>query len=193
MQPLTRYGAKKKVEAGSQGGWGCVCVCVCVCVCQLLSPVQLFVTSWTVAHQSPLSIEFSRQEYWSGLPFHSPRDLPNSGFKPRSLTLQVDSIPVRAQKQKKVTLHLTPVPRLMMWRGRNSQKNGPHSPQRQASSSKKNVYCSLCQGEVVVEKVIHFYTSLLLKRNYPKENFLLLRWGIGLIQVGECYLVGEGP
>lgn len=94
-------------------------------------------------------------------------------------------LPVRAQKEKKVTLHLTPVSGLMMWRGGNSQ-NGPHSPWRQASSSKENLYWSLCQGEVVVEKVRHFCTSLLLKRNYPKENFLLLRWDIGLIQVGEC-------
>ena len=47
----------------------CVCVCVCVCV---LSHVRLFVTLWTVAHQAPLSMGFSRQEYWIGLPFPSP-------------------------------------------------------------------------------------------------------------------------
>ena len=48
----------------------CVCVCVCVCMCVLshISFVQLFVTPWTVAHQAPLSMGFSRQEYWSGLP-----------------------------------------------------------------------------------------------------------------------------
>ena len=50
----------------------------------LLSCVPLFVTSWTVAHQAPLS-GFSRQEYWSGLPFPSPGDLPNLGIEPRSL------------------------------------------------------------------------------------------------------------
>ena len=49
-----------------------------------LSRVRLFVTSWTVAHQAPPSMEFSRQEYWSGLPFPSPGDLPNPGIKPRS-------------------------------------------------------------------------------------------------------------
>ena len=42
-----------------------------------LSQVQLFVTPWTVAHQAPLSVGFSRQEYWSGLPFSSPGDLPD--------------------------------------------------------------------------------------------------------------------
>ena len=45
----------------------------------VLSHVQLFVTPWTVAHQAPLSLEFSRQEYWSGLPFPPPGDLPNPG------------------------------------------------------------------------------------------------------------------
>ena len=49
-----------------------------------LSCVQLFVTPWNVAHQAPPSMEFSRQEYWSGLPFPSPRDLPESGIEPGS-------------------------------------------------------------------------------------------------------------
>ena len=61
-----------------------VCVCVCVSVC-LLSHIQLFVTQWTVARQAPLSMEFSRQEYWSGLLFSPPGDLPNPGIKPTSL------------------------------------------------------------------------------------------------------------
>ena len=46
-----------------------------------------------IAHQAPLSMEFSRQEYWSGLPFPSPGDLPNPGIKPRSPPLQADSSP----------------------------------------------------------------------------------------------------
>ena len=69
----------------------CVCVCVCVCVCKLLSHFQLFMTPWTLASQAPLSMGFSRQEYWSGLPFPSPEDLPNSGIEPRSPALQADS------------------------------------------------------------------------------------------------------
>ena len=63
-----------------------------VCVCQSLNIVQLFVTPWTVAHQAPLSMEFSRQEYRSGLPFSSPGDLPDPGIKPRSPALQADSL-----------------------------------------------------------------------------------------------------
>ena len=50
-------------------------------------------TLWTVAGQPPLSMGFSRQEYWSGFPFPSPGDLPNLGIKPESPELQVDSIP----------------------------------------------------------------------------------------------------
>ena len=57
-----------------------------------LSHVRLFATSWTVAHQVSLSMGFSRQEYWSGLPFPSPGDLPNSGIKPGSPALQADSL-----------------------------------------------------------------------------------------------------
>ena len=56
--------------------------------CWLLSRVRLFVTPWTVACQAPLSMEFPRQEYWSGLPFPSPEDLPDPGIKPRSPTIQ---------------------------------------------------------------------------------------------------------
>ena len=50
-----------------------------------LSSVQRFATPWTVAYQVPLSVGFSRQEYWSGLPFPSPGDLPNPGIEPSSL------------------------------------------------------------------------------------------------------------
>ena len=52
-----------------------------VCVCDLLSHVRLFANPWTVAHQVPLSMEFPRQEYWSGLPFPSLGDLPYPGIK----------------------------------------------------------------------------------------------------------------
>ena len=58
-----------------------------------LSRVRLFETLWTVAHLAPLSMGFSRQEYWSGLPFLSPGDLPNLGIGPRSPSLQADSLP----------------------------------------------------------------------------------------------------
>ena len=59
---------------------------------KLLSHVQLFATPWTIAHQAPLSMGFSRQEYWSGLPFPYPGDLPNPGIEPRSPALQADAL-----------------------------------------------------------------------------------------------------
>ena len=57
------------------------------------SHVQLFATPWTIACQTPLSMGFSRQEYWSGLPFPSPGDPPDPGVKPGSPSLQADSLP----------------------------------------------------------------------------------------------------
>ena len=61
------------------------------------SCVQLFATLWTVACQAPLFMEFSRQEYWSGLSFPSPEDLPDPGIKPGSPALQADSLPAEPQ------------------------------------------------------------------------------------------------
>ena len=62
----------------------------------MLSRVQLFVTLWTIAHQAPLSMGFPKQEYWNGLPFPPPEDLPDPGIKPTSPmspAWQVDSLP----------------------------------------------------------------------------------------------------
>ena len=56
------------------------------------SRVRLFATPWTVAYQAPPSRGFSRQEYWSGLPFPSPEDLPDPGIKPRSPALKADAL-----------------------------------------------------------------------------------------------------
>ena len=58
-----------------------------------LSRAWLFATPWTVAYKAPLSMEFSRQEYWSGLPFPSPGDLSDLGIEPRSPALWADALP----------------------------------------------------------------------------------------------------
>ena len=69
----------------------------------VFSYVQLFVALWTVAHRDPLFMDFSRQEYWSGLSFPSPGDLPDPEIKPMSpvqeasLALQADSLPLSHQ------------------------------------------------------------------------------------------------
>ena len=57
-----------------------------------LSHVRLFASPWTVAYQASLSMGFSRQEYWSGLPFPSPGDLPDTGIEPGSPTLEADTL-----------------------------------------------------------------------------------------------------
>ena len=58
-----------------------------------VSHARLFVILWTVAYQAPLSMGFFRQEYWSGLPFPSPGELPNPGIEPGSPALQADALP----------------------------------------------------------------------------------------------------
>ena len=58
-----------------------------------LSHVQLFTTPWTVAYKAPLSMEFSRQEYWSGLSCPSPGDLPDPEIEPKSPALRADTLP----------------------------------------------------------------------------------------------------
>ena len=66
-------------------------------LCRLLSRVRLHATPWTVAHQAPLSMGFSRQEYWGGLPCPPPGDLPDPGIEPGSPALPVDSLPSESQ------------------------------------------------------------------------------------------------
>ena len=81
----------------------CICPSGCPSFCKaefgsvcesVLSCVRLSATSWTVTWEAPLSVEFSRQEYWKGLPFPTPGNLPNPGIQPGSPALAVDSLPV---------------------------------------------------------------------------------------------------
>ena len=69
-----------------------ICVLYMCVSCSVVS--NSFVIPWTVAHQVPLSMEFSRQEYWDGLPFPSPGDLPNPGTECGSPALQADSFTI---------------------------------------------------------------------------------------------------
>ena len=95
--PFPTPGSKvrwKQTEAPFQAGWlawrsafgitkfWAALTCVCA---KALSQVQLFVTLWTMAHQAPLSMGFSRQEYWNRLSYPSPGDLPHPGIEPTSL------------------------------------------------------------------------------------------------------------
>ena len=87
----------------------CVCVCACVCMCmcvrvcvyaELFSHIQLSATPWSITLLAPLSAEFSKQEYWSGLPFPMPGGLPDPGIERlflHLLNLQEDSLPLSHQ------------------------------------------------------------------------------------------------
>ena len=64
-------------------------------------------TPWTIDLQAPLSMEFSRQEYWSGLPLPSPEDLPDPGVEPGSPTLQADSLPTELYIYIYIYIHIS--------------------------------------------------------------------------------------
>ena len=79
------------------------------CVLSCFSRIQLFVTPWTIARQTPLSMGFSRQEYWSGLPFPPTGDLPHPGMEPAAplpLALQVNSLLLSHQGIPLTCLHV---------------------------------------------------------------------------------------
>ena len=81
-----------------------------------LSRVWLFATPWTVAYQAPLSMGFSRQECWSGLPFPSSGDLPNPGIKPGSPALQADTLPSEPPGKPQIFLKYLFIPKyLLIW------------------------------------------------------------------------------
>ena len=95
----------------------CVCVCVCVCVLSCFSRVQLFATLGTIDHQSPLG--FSRQEYWSGLPFHPPGDLPN----PRVHLTSLMSPPLAGEFFTTSTTWEAPISEITLWESYSKRKN----------------------------------------------------------------------
>ena len=74
-----------------------------------LSHVRLFATSWTIAYQTPLSVGFSRQGYWSGLPFPSLGELPDPETEPRSPTLQADALPSEPPEKPDQGTNLCPL------------------------------------------------------------------------------------
>ena len=73
---------------------------------RMLSHARLFATPWTAAHWAPLSMRFSRQGYWSGLPFPFPGDLPNPGFELGFPALQADPLLIVKTTPKRLTMTL---------------------------------------------------------------------------------------
>ena len=86
--------------------------------------VRLFMTPGTIAHQAPLSREFSRQEYWSGLPFPSPGDLPDLGIKTKSPAFQADSLLSEPDVQKNNSL----LTHSIMYHSNQSRKRNKRNP-----------------------------------------------------------------
>ena len=99
-----RLGKKSHNSQGNKQSAYKVYVSVKERKCLPLRCVQLFVTPWTVARQAPLSMGFSRQEYWSRLPFPPPRDLLHPGIEPQSPTLQADSLPTEPPEKTYVSV-----------------------------------------------------------------------------------------
>ena len=82
----------------------CYAVCKQKVKVKSLSRVRLFANPWTVAYQAPPSMGFSRQKYWSGLPFLSPGDFPHPGIKPRSPAFQADALTLSHQGSQCLSL-----------------------------------------------------------------------------------------
>ena len=94
-------------------------------------------TAWTVANQAPLSMEFSQQQCWSGLPFHSPGDLPDLGTEPRSLPLQAHPFPSETMEQYSAVKRDERLIQLSMWRN-------PENPTlSERSQTPKAAYCMI--------------------------------------------------
>ena len=108
-------------------------VCVCVCA-QSLSHVRLFVTTWTVAHQAALSVGFPRQEYWSGLPFHPPGDLPDPGTEPTSSASSVGGF-----------FTTEPPGKLILWLPRGFPKVFTSQDKRHLYYSEDQIHVTYCK------------------------------------------------
>ena len=94
-----------------------LCICINIHRLSRFSCVRLCTTPWTIARQAPPSMGFSRQEYWSGLPFPSPGDLPDLGIEPRSPALQADALTSEPPGKPLTTVEN------MEW---ECQETGPH-------------------------------------------------------------------
>ena len=110
-----------------------------------LCGVPLFVTPWTVAYQAPLSMGFSSQDHWSGLPFPSPGDLPDPGIEPRSPALQTGALPSEPPNNKTISFEK----KIQMifcnlGLGKNFSENTNHKKRDKFDS--KTLKTSVCQN-----------------------------------------------
>ena len=140
-------------------------------LCLVLSCVQLFETPWAVACQAPLSMGFSRQEYWSGLPRASPGDLPNLGIKPRIESCFAGRF-FTVRNTRKALKEYWPDNKQHA-----SQQSGLFIAQEKLRKmlweSRSGVTSWDDTGWPPVLRVFHPFLSLILNDMMPKNNFFL--------------------
>ena len=103
--------------------------------------MSISATSWTVAHQASLSVKFSRQEYWSGLPFPSLEDLPDPGIEPKSPAFQADSLPSEPPGKpttREATAMRSPCTATRQFSSPKLEE--AHMQQRRSSRAKNNIF-----------------------------------------------------
>ena len=154
---------------------------VCVCARALVAQSCLFATPWTVALQAPLSMEFSRQECWSGLPVPSPGDIPNPGIKPRSPALQADSLLYEPPGKPRNT-GVGQFRSVQFSRSVMSDSATPWTGARQASLSITNSQSLLKLMSIAMDHLILCRPLLLLPsiflsiRVFSIESVICMRW-----------------
>ena len=101
---LNKHFSNKVIQIANKYMKRCTISLVIKVKVKSLSRVQLLATPWTVVYQAPLSMGFSRQQSWSGLPFPSPGDLPNPGIEPTSPALQTDALPSEPPRKSSLVI-----------------------------------------------------------------------------------------
>ncbi|XP_060250247.1 ETS-related transcription factor Elf-1 isoform X2 [Ovis aries] len=131
-----------------------------------LSRVRLFATPWTVACHAPSSMEFSRQEYCSGLPFPSPGDLPDPGIEPGSPTLQADSLPSEPKQD-----HTDSSPSSsggISWESAFAHGNTPDSANHNSDSQRRSIVsCWISEIHLTSHPILTAHDSPQRKRGAP--------------------------
>ena len=144
-----------------------------------LSRVRTFANPWTVACQAPLSMEFSRQEHWSGLPCPPPGDIPDPGIEPRSPTLQADSLPSEPPHK--------PYTSLMLLKEKNKMKIANSHPFDSYTSTcnKKEAYNLLLKRKKKSQfKTAHYY--LIFMELNELSLHIFLSWNPKGLMQGIC-------
>ena len=137
-----------------------------------LSRVRLFATLWTVADQAPPSMGFSRQEYWSGLPFPSPGDLPDPGIEPRSPALQADTLtsespgkPIKKSEHQRIDAF-----KLWCWR---RLWRVPWTARRSNQSILKEIHSEYSLKGLLLKLKPHYFGHLMLRADSLNKTLIL--------------------